>query len=121
MVDDPGAGDPGSGDTGTGAGDFGTGSAGVSVLIPGVLRPLIADQDTLRLDIAGEDVTVAELLDTIATRYPVFDRRIRDETGALRRYVNVYVAGDDVRRLRGLHTPVRSGQEILLIQSVAGG
>ncbi|BAS11644.1 putative sulfur carrier protein slr0821 [Arthrobacter sp. Hiyo4] len=48
-------------------------------------------------------------------------RRLRDETGALRRYVNMYVAGDEVRRLQGLETEVSPGQEVLVIQSVAGG
>ncbi|GAA1111997.1 hypothetical protein GCM10009582_06980 [Arthrobacter flavus] len=51
----------------------------------------------------------------------MFARRIRDETGALRRYVNVYVDGEDVRRLAGLSTPVPPGAEVMIIQSVAGG
>jgi molybdopterin converting factor small subunit len=53
--------------------------------------------------------------------YPVLARRLRDETGALRRYVNIYVNGDEVRRLQGLETEVAAGQEVLVIQSVAGG
>jgi sulfur-carrier protein len=51
----------------------------------------------------------------------VFDRRVRDETGALRRHVNVYVDGEEVRRLSGLDTPVPSGAEVMVVQSVAGG
>jgi molybdopterin converting factor small subunit len=51
----------------------------------------------------------------------VLARRLRDETGALRRYVNIYVNGDEVRRLRGLETEVAAGQEVVIIQSVAGG
>ena len=48
-------------------------------------------------------------------------RRLRDETGTLRRYVNIYVNGEEIRRLQGLDTEVAPGQEVLIIQSVAGG
>jgi molybdopterin converting factor small subunit len=66
-------------------------------------------------------VTVGFLLDSLAGDYPVLARRLRDETGALRRYVNIYVNGDEVRRLQGLDTEVAAGQEVVIIQSVAGG
>jgi molybdopterin synthase sulfur carrier subunit len=46
---------------------------------------------------------------------------VRDETGALRRHVNVYVDGEEVRRLAGLQTPVPAGSEVMVVQSVAGG
>lgn len=64
---------------------------------------------------------MASLLDAVAAEYAVLGRRLRDETGALRRFVNVYVDGDEVRRLQGLDTEVQPGQEVLVIQSVAGG
>jgi molybdopterin converting factor small subunit len=48
-------------------------------------------------------------------------RRIRDETGQVRRFVNVYVDGDDVRFNGGLATPVRDGAEVQVLPSVAGG
>jgi molybdopterin synthase sulfur carrier subunit len=57
----------------------------------------------------------------LAADHPVFDRRVRDETGALRRHVNVYVDGEEVRRLSGLATPVPAGAEVMVVQSVAGG
>ncbi|MDQ1621762.1 MAG: sulfur-carrier protein, partial [Actinomycetota bacterium] len=53
--------------------------------------------------------------------YPALSRRLRDETGAIRRYVNIYVNGNEIRRLQGLATRVAPGQEVLVIQSVAGG
>ena len=65
--------------------------------------------------------TVCALLDVIAAAHPVFDRRVRDETGALRRHVNVYVDGEEVRRLSGLDTRVPAGAEVMVVQSVAGG
>ena len=93
---------------------------GVTVLIPTLLRPLIGDQSSVPVA-ADSPVPLGHLLDTLHQGYPVFARRIRDETGALRRYVNVYIDGEDVRRLAGLATPVPPGAEVMIIQSVAGG
>ena len=92
----------------------------VTVLVPRLLQPLVGDSGELRLDV-GEGASLADLLDVIAAQFPVFNRRLRDETGALRRYVNIYLDGDEVRRLQGLQTRVVAGQELLVIQSVAGG
>lgn len=92
----------------------------VTVLVPSLLRPFTGGAAELALDVDGP-VAVGRLLDAIGAVHPVFNRRIRNETGALRRYVNVYVAGEDVRRLDGLDTAVAPGQEVMVIQSVAGG
>jgi len=90
------------------------------VVLPSVLQPLAGGQSILTAPVEGP-LTVATLLDTVTGNYPVLARRLRDETGALRRYVNIYVNGDEVRRLQGLETEVAAGQEVLVIQSVAGG
>ncbi len=95
--------------------------AAVSVLIPSLLRPIVGGQEELRLDVDAGGATVTELLDAIGTQFPLFNRRVRDETGTLRRYVNIYLNGDDVRRLDGLKTRVAAGQEVMVMQSVAGG
>ena len=92
----------------------------ISVLLPSVLQPLAGGQSVLTAPADGP-VTVANLLDGLAAGYAVLGRRLRDETGALRRFVNIYVDGDEVRRLQGLDTEVLPGQEVLVIQSVAGG
>ena len=92
----------------------------VTVLVPRLLQPLVGGCGNLQLDV-GEGASVQELLDAIALEFPVFDRRLRDETGTLRRYVNIYVDGDDVRRGAGLQSKVVAGQELMIIQSVAGG
>ena len=65
--------------------------------------------------------TLADLLDALAERHPLLGRRIRDETGQVRRFVNVYVDGDDVRFAQGLATEVRDGAEVQVLPSVAGG
>ena len=92
----------------------------ISLLLPSVLQPLAGGQSVLTTPADGP-VTVAGLLDAVAADYAVLGRRLRDETGALRKFVNIYVGGDDVRRLQGLDTEVVPGQEVLVIQSVAGG
>ncbi|MCU1574388.1 MAG: thiamine biosynthesis protein ThiS [Micrococcaceae bacterium] len=91
-----------------------------TVLVPSLLRQYTDGRSELFLEMDGP-CAVSDMLDTIAGAYPIFNRRVRDETGSLRRYVNVYVGGDDVRRQQGLATPVQPGQEVLIIQSVAGG
>jgi molybdopterin converting factor small subunit len=65
--------------------------------------------------------TVGELLDRVEADEPAVVRRIRDETGALRRFVNVYVDGDDVRHRDGLDTPLAAGSTVHVLPSVAGG
>ena len=92
----------------------------ISVVLPSVLQPLADGQSVLTAPADGP-VTVRRLLDSVTGDHPVLARRLRDETGALRRYVNIYVNGDEVRRLQGLETEVAAGQEVLIIQSVAGG
>jgi molybdopterin converting factor small subunit len=92
----------------------------ISVVLPSILQPLAGGQPVLTAS-ADAPLTVASLLDAVTDGYPVLGRRLRDETGALRRFVNIYVDGDEVRRLHGLDTEVAPGQEVLIIQSVAGG
>ena len=70
---------------------------------------------------AGAGLTAAELLDGLAVDYPRLERRIRDEAGRLRRYVNVYIDGEELRALDGLASAVPPGAEVLILQSVAGG
>lgn len=93
---------------------------GISVVLPSALQPLAGGLTVLTADAAGP-LTVERLLDGITADHPVLGRRLRDETGALRRYVNIYVHGDEIRRLHGLATEVAPGQEVVIIQSVAGG
>jgi molybdopterin converting factor small subunit len=65
--------------------------------------------------------TLGSVLDEIGTQWPRLERRIRDERGELRRYVNVYVDGEDCRLTGGLVTPVVDGAEVQVLPSVAGG
>ena len=91
----------------------------VQMVLPGVLADLAGGDRHLDVEIRGG--TVAELLDTLAAVHPLLARRIRDETGALRRFVNVYVDGEDVRFQKGVATELRDGAQVQVLPSVAGG
>ena len=101
----------------------------VTVVIPSVLAPAARGQTEIEVPdgfgAAGSrpdgSGTLRGVLDALAAEYPVLGRRLRDERGVLRRHVNVYVGGQDVRRLEGLDTAVGPDEEVLVIQSVAGG
>jgi sulfur-carrier protein len=90
------------------------------VVLPGALRQYSDGAATVDLTLA-EGATLADLLDALGAEKPALIRRIRDEQGELRRFVNVYVDGEDARRAGGLDAPVPSGAEVLVLPSVAGG
>jgi sulfur-carrier protein len=92
----------------------------VSVRLPTVLRPRAGDQATVDVTVPG-DATLGDVLDVLAKQYPGLERRLRDESGQLRRYVNFYVDGEECRHLGGAATPLRDAAEVQIIPSVAGG
>jgi sulfur-carrier protein len=89
----------------------------VSVRIPTQLRSLTGGLAEVALD--GE--TVGDVLGALDVAHPGFGERIFDEQGKLRRFVNVFVAEEDVRFLDGLATPVTAGQVVSIVPAVAGG
>jgi molybdopterin converting factor small subunit len=91
----------------------------VQILLPGALASLAGGARHLDVEPAGG--TLADLLDALAVQHPLLAGRIRDETGQVRRFVNVYVDGDDVRFEGGLAAKVRDGAEVQVLPSVAGG
>ena len=90
----------------------------VTVRIPTPLRKLTDEQDTV---IAEEAGTLAQLIDVLEGMHPGLKERICDETGELRRFVNVYVNGEDVRFMSGLETKLEAGTEVSIVPAVAGG
>lgn len=89
----------------------------VTVKIPAQLRPVVGDNATVAVDAAG---TVSQVLDALYTEYPELQDRI-SENGELRRFVNVYVADEDIRFGNGLDTEVADGTEVTILPAVAGG
>jgi MoaD family protein len=88
----------------------------VSVKIPSQLREATDGESTAEV----EGATVGEVLDALYDRYGELRSRIAED-GGLRRFVNVYVGGEDIRFLDGLETPVADGDEVTILPAVAGG
>jgi molybdopterin converting factor small subunit len=89
----------------------------VIVRIPTTLRPMSGGQSEVKV----EGTTLAEVLAALDQAHPGFHDRLFDDEGNLRRFVNVFVADDDVRFLQGLDTPVPDGETVSIIPAVAGG
>jgi molybdopterin synthase sulfur carrier subunit len=89
----------------------------VTVKIPTQLRAATGGVS----EASVEGATVAEVLDGLFTQFGELRERISDEQGALRRFVNVYLAGEDIRFLDGIATSVPDGSELTILPAVAGG
>jgi sulfur-carrier protein len=89
----------------------------VTIRIPTQLRPLAGGNATVTA--AGS--TVSEALTGLEAAHPGFRDRLFDEDGKLRRFVNVFVADEDIRFLDGLDTPVADGTTVSIVPAVAGG
>ncbi len=89
----------------------------VKVLIPTPLRKLTKDQ----AEVTAEGKTIAELMEAIGRAYPGIKERLCDEQGRIRRFVNVYLNEEDVRFLQGEATPLKDGDQVLIVPAVAGG
>ena len=89
----------------------------VTVRIPTTLRPLAGGRSIVEV----EGSTVGEVLKSLDAAHEGFADRLLDEQGNLRRFVNVFVADDDVRYLQGLDTPVPDGETVAILPAVAGG
>ena len=89
----------------------------VLVKIPTQLRAAAGGEAEAKVD----GSTVQEVLDGLFARHDELRARLYDDNGGLRRFVNVYVAGEDIRFLDGLKTPVADGAELTILPAVAGG
>ena len=88
----------------------------VTVKIPTQLRQATGGEATAQV----EGSTVGEVLDSLYERFGELRRRIAED-GGLRRFVNVYVGGEDIRFMDGLDTAVSDGDEVTILPAVAGG
>ena len=89
----------------------------VTVRIPTQLRTLTGGT----AEVAVESGTVADVLKQLDAAHAGFGERIFDESGTLRRFVNVFVADEDIRFLQSLDTVVADGQVVSIVPAVAGG
>jgi sulfur-carrier protein len=92
----------------------------VTVLLADQLRP--AADGAARLDVeVTEGVDLGAMIDLLAARYPALGALLRDEHEQLRRFVNVYLDGEECRRLAGTDTALLDGVEIQVVPTVTGG
>ena len=89
----------------------------VIVRLPSQLRSLVGGVG----EVPVEAATVREAIVAVDVAYPGIALRVLDDRGALRRFVNVFVADEDVRFLDGLETALEAGQTVSLVPAVAGG
>ena len=89
----------------------------VNVKIPTQLRAATGGEAVASV----EGTTVAEVLDGLFAQFGELRDRIADERGSLRRFVNLYIAGEDIRFLDGVQTAVPDGAELTILPAVAGG
>lgn len=89
----------------------------VTVRIPTTLRPLSGGAS----QVSVEGATLSAVITALEATHVGFSERLLDDSGQLRKFVNVFVADDDVRYLQGLDTPVSDGDTVSIIPAVAGG
>jgi MoaD family protein len=89
----------------------------VTVKIPNQLRSVTGGA----AEATAEGSTVAEVLDSLYATHEELRDRIAGDDGGLRRFVNIYLSGEDIRFLDGLDTPVPDGAELTILPAVAGG
>ncbi|MGH9295029.1 MAG: ubiquitin-like small modifier protein 1 [Acidimicrobiales bacterium] len=89
----------------------------VTVRLPAQLRGLTGGAS----EVAAPSGTVRDVISALEQGHPGLEARLLDEHGHLRRFVNIFVADEDVRFLDGLDTPVAVGQTLSIVPAVAGG
>ncbi len=89
----------------------------IKVRVPTPLRSLTGGQS----DVTASGDSVASAISDLEAQYPGMANRIYDETGEVRRFVNLFVNGEDIRFLDGTGTKLNSGDELSIVPAMAGG
>ncbi|NWF71580.1 MAG: MoaD/ThiS family protein [Nitrospirae bacterium] len=89
----------------------------INVRIPTPLRPLTKGQG----EVTAQAKSIAEMIETLNASHPGIKSRLCDETGELRRFVNIYVNEEDIRFLKGKETSLKDGDEVSIVPAIAGG
>lgn len=89
----------------------------IPVRIPTPLRKLTLNQEVVE----AEGGTIREVIDSLESNYPGLKERICDEQDRIRRFVNIFLNDEDIRFLKESETPVKSGDEVSIVPSIAGG
>ena len=89
----------------------------VRVRIPTPLRRFTAGSE----EVGVGGTTIGTVVEDLERKLPGIKERLCDEQGRVRRFVNIYVNGDDIRFLNSLDTPVKDGDEVSIVPAIAGG
>lgn len=89
----------------------------VQIRIPTPLRSLTNDAEVVEVEAA----TIGGAIEALQARFPGIKERLVDETGEVRRFVNVYVNEEDIRFLQNQDSPLKDGDEVSIIPAIAGG
>jgi sulfur-carrier protein len=88
-----------------------------TVRIPTPLRKLTEGKE----EVAATGATIGEVLSNLDRLYPGIKARICDDSGAVRKFVNIFANDEDIRFLKNLDTPVKESDEISIVPAIAGG
>jgi len=89
----------------------------ITVRIPTPLRKFTGDQ----AEVSIEGSTVGELIDNLEAQHAGIKEKVAEESGAIRRFVNIYVNEEDIRFLDGPETPLKDGDQVTIVPAIAGG
>ena len=89
----------------------------IKVRIPTPLRTLTKGQG----EVDTQARTIVEMIDTLNASHPGIKDRLCDDSGELRRFVNIYVNEEDIRFLKGKETSLKDGDEVSIVPAIAGG
>jgi len=89
----------------------------IKVRIPTPLRPLTKGQGEVEVAAAS----IVDLIETLNAAHPGIKARLCDDSGELRRFVNIYVNEEDIRFLKGKDTSLKAGDEVSIVPAIAGG
>ena len=89
----------------------------ITVRVPAPLQKLTQNQEQVKTNATN----IKELIESLEKDFPGIKERICDETGEIRKFINVYVNGEDVRFLQQDATPLKDGDEVSIIPAIAGG
>ncbi len=92
----------------------------VDVKIPAALATECGGARHITVTVA-DHADLTALLDRLEADHPRLGRRLRDESGRIRRYVNIYIDDEECRRLHGTATAIAPGQAVQILPSIAGG
>lgn len=89
----------------------------IKVRIPTPLRPLTKNQG----EVEAKADNITQMIETLNDAHPGIKDRLCDESGELRRFVNIYVNEEDIRFLKGKETTLKDGDEVSIVPAIAGG